>query len=163
VRFELAATRYLAVQNWHFHQKPNRPTESKIPPPPVPITVPRVGESGHCPQCWADTHGLITESVSAHERLTLGGVRRGEGGEGAHPPTPGRPRCARHANLPDDDPGPNCVACRDARLAAEQAAKPPLASVPNWCGECSDHNRRQVELDDGRIARCPQCHPLRSA
>ncbi len=160
VRYEKAAIRYIAVQNWHFHQKPNRPTESKIPPPPVPIAVPRCGESGHCPQCWDDTHGLVTDSVSTHERLTLGGVRRGEGGEGVRPPM--KPRCPRHKHLPDDDPGPNCVGCRDARVAAEQAEKPSLASVPDWCGECSDETRRQVELDDGRLSRCPRCHPLRS-
>jgi hypothetical protein len=42
-------------------------------------------------------------------------------------PAPGRrPRCARHAGLPDDDPGPPCLACRDARLAAE----PPLRPTP---------------------------------
>ncbi|WP_189257330.1 hypothetical protein [Lentzea flava] len=29
-----------------------------------------------------------------------------------------------------------------------------------WCGTC-DERTRQVELDDGRPARCPQCHPRR--
>jgi hypothetical protein len=165
VRYESGVTSYIAVQNWHFHQKPNRPTESKVPAPPVPIAVPRPNESGHCPQCWADTHGALSDSVSAHERLTPGGERRGEGGEGAHAPTPapGRPRCPRHASLPSEDPGPNCVGCRDARLATERTARPPLASVPEWCGQCAGPNRRQVEREDGSLARCPRCHPMRSA
>lgn len=27
------------------------------------------------------------------------------------------------------------------------------------CGQCDHH--RHVELPDGRMARCPRCHPLR--
>lgn len=44
-------------------------------------------------------------------------------------------------------------------------AKPPPRSAPKpvWCGKCSDDNKRQVELDDGRLARCPACHPLKEA
>lgn len=37
----------------------------------------------------------------------------------------------------------------------------PYLYVP-WCGECSDENRRQVRRDDGRLERCPACHPLRA-
>lgn len=29
--------------------------------------------------------------------------------------------------------------------------------VHSWCGQC-DESTRHVELDDGRIARCPHCH-----
>jgi hypothetical protein len=28
-----------------------------------------------------------------------------------------------------------------------------------WCGTC-DQQTRQIERDDGRAARCPDCHPL---
>lgn len=34
--------------------------------------------------------------------------------------SPPKRRCEQHQHLPDGDPGPNCVGCRDARLAAEQ-------------------------------------------
>lgn len=27
-----------------------------------------------------------------------------------------------------------------------------------WCGKCSDDRTRQVDLDDGTVARCPDCH-----
>ncbi|WP_067807839.1 helix-turn-helix domain-containing protein [Actinomadura formosensis] len=31
-----------------------------------------------------------------------------------------------------------------------------------WCGECSDPIKRQSEDDEGRVRRCPTCHPLNS-
>lgn len=30
---------------------------------------------------------------------------------------------------------------------------------PDWCGEC-DGPSRMLELDDGRVVRCPVCNPL---
>jgi hypothetical protein len=38
-----------------------------------------------------------------------------------------------------------------ADLRAFQAAR------PDWCGTC-DHHTRLLELDDGRLQRCPACH-----
>lgn len=51
--------------------------------------------------------------------------------------------------------------------ATDQADAPPttrpaLAAVPPWCGHCDAENTRLVELDDGRVARCPRCHPNRT-
>lgn len=37
---------------------------------------------------------------------------------------------------------------------------PGRPSRPPWCGDC-DPRTRLAELDDGRIRRCPACHPLR--
>lgn len=31
---------------------------------------------------------------------------------------------------------------------------------PSWCGECDDERTRHVRLEDGRMCRCPRCHPL---
>lgn len=39
------------------------------------------------------------------------------------------------------------------RAAAAPPPKPP------WCGQC-DENTRQVDTDDGKVARCQNCHPL---
>jgi hypothetical protein len=51
---------------------------------------------------------------------------------------------------------PACIAAaRDSPTAG--TAK--VESVPH-CGQCDE--RRQIVLDNGRIARCPDCHPLRS-
>lgn len=39
------------------------------------------------------------------------------------------------------------------------AREPPTGPVPSSsCGQCNTN--RQVELPDGRMARCPRCHPL---
>lgn len=35
----------------------------------------------------------------------------------------------------------------------------PTPKAPQWCGEC-DQTTRQLETDDGRVRRCPTCHPL---
>lgn len=69
-----------------------------------------------------------------------------------------RPRCPRHSHIPDSDPGPPCLACKEVRLAAEKVGVP---QKPEWCGECDEHTR-MVELADGRPSRCRACHPLRS-
>jgi hypothetical protein len=37
-----------------------------------------------------------------------------------------------------------------------------LAARPPWCGTC-DPRTRQVELADGRVKRCPYCHPMLTA
>lgn len=35
---------------------------------------------------------------------------------------------------------------------------PAVRAVPEWCGECHE-GTRMLDLDDGRVARCPRCHP----
>jgi hypothetical protein len=148
VRYEVDGRRYLAVTNWLEHQRIQKPTPSKIPPPPG---------SGSTPGGVEDRSGSATGGKGREEE--------GKGGEGerasAPPPPPdSRPRCQRHAHLADDDPGPNCIGCRDARLAVERGRNPPT-EIPPWCGECSEGSR-QLELADRQLARCPRCHPLRS-
>ena len=39
------------------------------------------------------------------------------------------------------------------------AAAKPEPVRREWCGHC-DQRTRLAELDDGRLIRCPQCHPL---
>lgn len=148
VRYEVDGRRYLAVTNWAEHQRIQKPTPSKIPPPPG--------------------SGRATGEVADHSGSAIPGKGReeeGKGGEGERasapsPPPGSRPRCQRHAHLPDDDPGPPCIGCRDARYAAEKSATRPPPKPP-WCGHC-DENTRQVEREDGGIGRCRDCHPLRS-
>jgi hypothetical protein len=45
IRYEVEGRRYLAVRGWHEHQRVNRPSPSKIPPPPDPPTSPHGGLS----------------------------------------------------------------------------------------------------------------------
>lgn len=132
-RYEVDGRRYIQVVNWREHQKVSHPSRSSIPPPEG---------SG--------------ESLEDSRDPPMGGDR--EQGAGRGEGERSRPRCSRHRNLPDDDPGPNCIGCRDARLDAE---KPKPTVVPDWCGECDEHSR-QIEVDD-RVGRCPTCHPHRSS
>ena len=65
-----------------------------------------------------------------------------------------RARCPRHANLPPEDPGPNCIPCRDARIAAEAAA----ADQERLAAEqLASETRRQAEARALAIANCPLC------
>lgn len=43
----------------------------------------------------------------------------------------------------------------------EEAPAGGLGLVTEWCGNC-DERTRQIELLDGRLKRCPTCHPLRN-
>jgi hypothetical protein len=109
------------------------------------------------------------DSGSPHVSVRVGGgggIGEGVGGGGGGratapmPPAPRfRPRCQRHRDLADDDPGPNCRDCRDVRVATEKAVAA-APSKPPWCGEC-DPDTRQVDRS-GRVGRCHVCHPLRS-
>lgn len=50
----------------------------------------------------------------------------------------------------------------EARLRELLEQEPPASSAwtrPPWCGHC-DEATRQLQLDDGAITRCPDCHPL---
>ncbi|WP_027944247.1 hypothetical protein [Amycolatopsis taiwanensis] len=46
--------------------------------------------------------------------------------------------------------------------AGGKKSRAKLEVVHTWCGQC-DERTRQIELDDGRPARCPRCHHLRTA
>jgi hypothetical protein len=39
------------------------------------------------------------------------------------------------------------------------ADKPHIRAVPAWCRECDHPDTRYVDLPDGRVAKCPTCHP----
>jgi hypothetical protein len=62
---------------------------------------------------------VISSSVVDHFGGSRVGAHARDAPRAAQQP-PRKPRCPKHAALPDDDPGPNCLACRDARLAAER-------------------------------------------
>lgn len=141
VRYGHEGVRYLAVQNWHFHQKPNHPTPTQIPDPPTRIAVPEPGQRGHCAACWTARLRLTESSRNSpgsfrensvgypqspgqtfteHSVNDPGSVRvGGGGGEGGEKEgesaeaLPPPPRCAQHVDNPS--PGP-CGPCKDARL-----------------------------------------------
>jgi hypothetical protein len=98
-RYEADGTRYLHTINSAEHQRPNRPTPSRLPACPL-----HEGLTEPLPE---DPHG---NSVPG----SRGVVVRGIGGGGSEPPPP---RCPRHMN--DDNPGP-CGPCKDFRIARER-------------------------------------------
>lgn len=114
-------------------------------------------------------HDEVSADMSADVRTTEGEEdlekeSLGRVGNGSAPPARAReapPRtCSKHK---DDPEPPPCFGCKNARLAYEawetEQSKPP--PKPPRCGECSE--TRHIELADGRQARCPRCHPQRSA
>ena len=94
-------------------------------------------------------------TVSRDSRTTSRATVAVESREEEIPPNPaeGGEPCAKH----QPHRGANCRGCGTNTRAVQKAAK--LAAVPDWCGECESAERRMVELDDGRLARCPRCHP----
>ena len=45
-------------------------------------------------------------------------------------------------------------------VTAWRAQRPkPKPDRPPWCGQCDNDKTRMVDLDDGRVDRCPACNP----
>lgn len=90
-RYTLNRRRYLAVTNWHEHQRISRPTESKLPAPedgdPTPPT------SGH--ESSVSPHGALTED-SPPERNREQGTGKGTGNVSAKPPRADVARLCEH-------------------------------------------------------------------
>ncbi|MFD8545579.1 hypothetical protein [Streptomyces sp. NPDC059649] len=80
LRYTLNRKRYLAVRSWSEHQRINRPTASKLPPPPEgpehDLTCPN--DSSSTP------HGDLTEDSLAERKGKEQGKEQGK--EGAEPP-----------------------------------------------------------------------------
>ena len=103
-RYEVDGSHYLQVVAFDEHQRINRPTPSKIPPPPEDAV---------------NTHAQLTEpSLSPHPW-------KGKEGNGREAPrmSAERPpaRCPTHLDNPTDEP---CRACGQARRDAEAWQKP---------------------------------------
>lgn len=90
----------------------------------------------------------------------MGGVQLGDASahdqqpppKNDHPKIQKRPRCVRHTHLADDDPGPNCLDCRDARVSSgigpndnAALAKKLRRQAINNCPACDEYG---WELDD---------------
>lgn len=84
LRYTLNQKRYLAVRGWSEHQKINRPTPSKLPPPPDPQKPDLTCTDGDS----STAHGDLTEDSLA-ERKGTGNREQGkeQGKEGSSPPS----------------------------------------------------------------------------
>lgn len=133
VRYEAEGQRYLEVVNFDQHQRINRPTPSKIPPPsngsapagnthadrPEPSGADGLSTgNGSYPQ--VSPHGGLTEDSHQEGKGREGKGTRARGGQGAlteSPPTQEPPQtCPQHPNGTADPCGP----CKDARLAHDR-------------------------------------------
>lgn len=132
-RYQVDGRAYLHAVNWGEHQKPNRPTPSKLPA--CPLHESRSESSSEPPS------GGSTDRVRGVEGLITGEV------EDASPPPR---RCPQHEKTPTSDP---CRACGDARKAredwdAEQAGvKFRIAAEIQGCRLCDIDGWR---FEDGR-------------
>lgn len=159
VRYEVDGRRYLAVTNWREHQSINKPTPSKIPPPPTkgsgptPVALP---ESNGSPTGRRGREGKGGEGTRAHARDSPQAATLSTG-----PPR----RCEQHLN--DTNP-PNCGPCKDARIAAEKwetgqaeleaAARQARAEAERNGWRCRCGVRNPVGT-----AECRQCNESRRA
>lgn len=112
LRYKVGERSYICVRGWEEHQRINRPTKSKIPPPSMRTDPPPNGHAASSqpaetpagePECKSPTSG----SVRAHASLTedsLGERNREQGtGNRENPPTP---RAAERVEPePEGDPG----------------------------------------------------------
>lgn len=153
LRYTVGERSYLTVRGWREHQRINRPTRSKLPPPP-PAEKPaqEVDVDQGDPGLPAETSGPVDvtdNSVSPHGRGTEGSrqERNREQGTGKgkeHPPPP--------ASRPDAE-------VLDAEIVADDTPNLParLGDIENagqitkqWIDHCTE---RGVKLTDSIIKR----------
>jgi hypothetical protein len=126
---------YLSIRNWREHQRINKPTPSKLPPPP--------GEAGTTAVAVMEDSRSGVSTPDPVENLSPTSYRgEGEGererereGEGTPPPR----KCSLHLHTETDAP---CHRCRDARLAREdwdKAQKSRPTPTPQREPECDVH------------------------
>lgn len=141
VRYEVDGKRYLEITNWRDHQAIQKPTESKLPPPPAP--VPPSNGSGSPPVVVPET----ADSPTARKG------REGKGREGtrASAQEPPPPKCPTHLDEPNPPP---CRACGDHRRHREQWDRNRATAAGQ-----AQQNRARTEAEANRlaIAACPLC------
>jgi len=141
VRYEVNGQRYLEITNWSEHQKINRATESRIPPPGA---------------------GITAGSVNGHVQRTDDSPGEGKGREGKGRDARAKPPPATNATRPTDSEPPtkceehqklrnppNCGKCADARKRNDEwhtakrerhrlAAKCPVhrGQLAHNCSDC---------------------------
>ena len=119
-RYEDDGKRCIAVLSWEEYQHPNRPSDSKLPPPPDVAT---------------DTHGGLTEaSVSPHVAASAGvGEGEGEGEGGAHCNAVQRARSQPKTQIPDDLALDERMVARAAQVGmAEDEARAQFLTFVDW-------------------------------
>ncbi|MCP3800343.1 hypothetical protein NLX83_13850 [Allokutzneria sp. A3M-2-11 16] len=185
-RYEVDGKRYFVVTNWTEHQHPNRPNKPRCPAPPspehihtpvdnTPVVHSEQAQCGRTASALPEGEGEVGEGTrgwETRERAQERPGRRAEPRSGhrtgppsarprtPHPAPPSSPRarCPRHAALPADDPGPACVGCRDARVAAEARCREERAAAEQRSQRCSDCRGEGWVLDGFGVPLEPARH-----
>lgn len=144
VRYEADGQRYLEITNWRDHQSINKPTPSKIPPPPgvrqnsrrPPVAVPE--DSGQ------ERKGEEGKGGDAHAREA---ERTASNGSTPEPPS----RCPEHLHQPADAP---CGGCKEARQTNETWTRDRATAAA-----LAQQERGRSRADAGRAAidQCGLC------
>lgn len=121
LRYSLNQKRYLAVRGWSEHQKINRPTPSRLPPPSAgQILGPNCGdEDSRTP------HGELSEDSPWERKGKEQGKEQGKEGKAAAPSPPAA------ASTPSD-PGPDFDefwSCYPRKAGKSEAAKAWLKAI----------------------------------
>ncbi len=146
VRYEVDGRGYLVIANWSDHQTINKPTPSKLPPPPSP------SRNGHGP--LRESSGRTTSGKGKEEE---GKGREGTRGRAREsPPTdptgPEPPRtCPDHQADPDPPP---CGRCRDTRLDHDTWERHRASTTAE---QRSAQARQRAEANATASASCQLC------
>ena len=126
--YRVGGRNYYQINNWNSHQKINRRTPSRIPPPEQRqqpthggITEGSLSPHGGLTEGSLSPHGGITEgSLSPHGGLTEDSLREGKGKEGKGELT--EDSVNRELTETEPDPPPQTLDELSARYAAEEKA-----------------------------------------
>jgi hypothetical protein len=143
-------------------REPRRPdqqiAESRRSRPPVDNSVGaqgsdlQIAKSRRSQPAAGDRSGIATVTVAESQSLLSLQTSRDK-----TPPTPGAAapgECRRHV----DKPGVNCRACGTNPRAQRPAVQGASSGRPRWCRSC-DERTRLTDGVDGKVMRCPACHP----
>jgi hypothetical protein len=150
VRYEVGGQRYLEVTNWSEHQVINRPTPSRLPPPPTHSLNGQgaVREPSLSPHTGKGKEGKGKEGTRARDAPTKPSAKEADEQPSPEPPT----KCPKHANDPDPPP---CGPCANARRAHDRWEADRNTRY-QYAPKCRKHQ--------GKLAHnCPLCRSERIA
>jgi hypothetical protein len=143
-RYQAAGKRYLAVCGWQEHQRINRATKSKLPPPPDRPNPPPTSANTGFTEDSVSTHGDLTEDSLGERKGKEQGTGKGRGS-----PAPPDADAPAEAEPPAEEPRADveqvCAHLAD-KIAANGSKKP--ATTEKWRTEA----RRLIDADMRPVA-----------
>lgn len=106
VRYQVSGKRFLAVAGWSEHQKINRPSKSRLPPPPHRPEPPPTSVNSGFTEGSLHPHGDDTEDSLGERKGKEQGTGKGTNGSSTYL---GHPRQDHDVEPPPSDAGPTLV------------------------------------------------------